>query len=1185
MTTVPHPPAGSGQGSAADSATPGAQAGRSWFGWLILGATLAVIIVILGSLYYYSRAAEYRAAAERELTALAEGKVSELAGWRRERFSDAAFYRRNPAFSGLVDKFLRAPEQPDHRAALLAALGDTQSSHAYEITVLDADARPRLLLPATQPAANETELAAARSAIRSGVINPVDLHALDGSGRLGFGFVAPISAPDNPSRVIGALILRMNPADYLFPLLEKWPVPSSTSECLLVRRDGDAALFLNPLRFDPAAALQLRIPLSDTNRPAVQAVLGKTGIVHGRDYRGVPAIAAILSVPDSPWYLVARIDEDEVTAPLQARRWEIIALTAALLFALVIGGTLLRRREALRTLRHEVIAAGKLRASEERLRLALAATEQGLYDLNLQSGEATVSPEYATMLGYDPATFRLTIQDWLEQLHPDDRISTQKIYAELLAGRVPDYRVEFRQRTREGGWKWILSIGKVVSHSPDGRPLRMLGTHTDITARKHAEQHVQRLSRLYTVLSQCNQAIVRSTSETDLFAQICRDAVQFGGMKLAWVGMVDLASGRVNPVAAQGDGTAYIEGIQISVNADDPFGNGPVGTAIRENRPVWCQDFRNDSLTVPWLERAARYNWGSCASVPLTRSGRAVGCLTLYAESPHSFDADIRHLVVEMAHDVSFALDNFDRETARRRADAQVRLIHTALEASPVGWMITNHEGVIEWVNAGFSNLTGYTANEVIGQNPRILNSNLHSREFYQEMWATLKRGEIWSGEVQNRRKGGAVYREHMTIAPARDPAGTLTYFVAMKQDITEKKQLELQLLRAQRMEGIGMLAGGIAHDLNNVLSPILLSIELLRMRFPGEAGESCINSIESAARRGAGVVRQVLTFARGIEGERIPLRIKDVIRELASMIDETFPRSIEIRRSLPADLPLVLADATQLHQVLLNLAVNARDAMPDGGVLTLQADRVSLGGTASPFAIATKPGAYLRISVRDTGQGIPPELLDRIFEPFFTTKAPGKGTGLGLATAFGIVRSHGGFLDVKSTLGVGTVFEVYLPAIIAPSQPAAAPAPPALSRGTGQTILVCDDEEFIRDISSEILTHAGYNVICATGGDEAVKLAGKPGQPIALVIMDVMMPGRTGDVIALELRRLRPGLPLLFSTGMVSDSGPEQSLREQLSLPATGLLTKPYDEKSLRQAVHRLLTGQKVDSKPPIPH
>jgi PAS domain S-box-containing protein len=1185
MTTVAPLPAASGQGLTADPASPGTQSGRPWLVWLIVGGILAVIIVALGGRYYHNRAAEYRAAAERELTALAQSKVSELASWRRERLSDAVFYSQNPGFAGLVDGFLRAPGQPGQRAALLAALGDTQNSHAYEITLLDADARPRLLLPETQPAASATELATVRASIRTGVITPVDLHALDVPDRLGFGFVSPISAPDNSTRIIGALVFRMNPADYLFPFLTKWPVPSATSECLLVRREGDEAVFLNPLRFAPDAALRIRIPLADTTRPVVQAVLGRTGIVRGLDYRGVPAIAAILPVPESSWFLVARMDEHEVAVPLRARLWEIVALTTALLFALGVGGALLRRRETLRSLRNQVRVADQLRASEERLRLALAATEQGLYDLNLQSGEVSVSPEYASMLGHDPATFRLTLKDWIEQLHPEDRPSARKVYADLLAGNVPDYRIEFRQRTRDGGWKWILSIGKVVSHSPDGRPVRMLGTHTDITARKNAEQHAQRLSRLYTVLSHCNQAIMRSTREADLFAQICRDAVQFGGLKLAWIGMVDPVSGRVIPVVVEGDGMAYIEGIQISVNPDDPLGKGPVGRAIRENRPVWCQNFQNDPVLKPWHERAARYGWGSCAAVPLNRSGRTVGCLTLYAELPDSFDADIRQLVVEMGRDVSFALDNFDRDAARRNADAQVRLIHTALDASPVGWMITNHEGIIEWVNAAFSTLTGYSVKEVVGQNPRILNSGLHPPEFYQEMWASLRRGDVWSGEVQNRRKDGTVYREHMTVAPARDPAGKLTYFVAMKQDITEKKHLELQVLRAQRMEGIGMLAGGIAHDLNNVLSPILLSIELLRMRFPGEAGESCIHSIESAARRGAGVVRQVLTFARGIEGERIPLRVKDVIREIASMIEETFPRSITVQRSLPADLPLVLADATQLHQVLLNLAVNARDAMPEGGTLTFQADRVSIQGTASPFATAAKPGDYLRISVRDTGQGIPPELIDRIFEPFFTTKAPGLGTGLGLATAFGIVRSHGGFLDVKSTLGVGTVFEVYLPAITAPAQPAAPAAAPDVPRGTGQTILVCDDEEFIRDISSEILTRAGYRVLCATGGAQAITLASDPAQPIALVIMDVMMPGLTGDLVALELRRLRPGLPVLFSTGMVSESGPEKSLREQLAQPHTGLLAKPYDDKTLRLAVHRLLTGQNVDLMPSIPH
>ena len=853
------------------------------------------------------------------------------------------------------------------------------------------------------------------------------------------------------------------------------------------------------------------------------------------------------------------------------------------LLSVGVGAGLWWRNETRKHFEDHLQSAELVRDSEERLRLALTAAHQGIYDLNLLTGEVCVSPEYATMLGYDPATFHQTLDKWIEQLHPDDRDRVVKAHEDCIGGRSGEYRAEFRLRTQSGDWKWILSVGKLMERTPDGRPLRMLGTHTDITDRKVSETKIQRLTQLYAALSQCNQSIVRCTDEATLFAEICRDAVQFGGMKMAWIGRVDEATQQVRPMASFGDGLGYLDGIRISTSADDPFGCGPVGIAVRENRPVWCQDFLNDPMSKPWRERAEPYHWQSFAALPLVCGGRPVGAFVLYAKTADAFDDEEKELLSEMATDISFALDNYAREALRKKTEFQLNLLHTALQSTPSSWVITDTNGIIQWVNAGFTKVTGYAADEVIGRNPRILRSGLHSVEFYRDMWTTVKRGEVWTGEMHNRRKDGSLYHEQMTIVPVRNEHGIITHFVAMKYDITEAKQTELRLLRSQRMEGIGMLAGGIAHDLNNVLSPILLSVELMKMRFPDAESHAIINAIESAARRGAGIVRQVLTFARGIDGERMPIRVADVIREMARMIEETFPRSIQIQQSLARDLPQTLGDATQLHQVLLNLAVNARDAMPEGGVLTLQADAVQVKESSSPFVGAIKPGAYIKVVVRDTGCGIPPEVMSRVFEPFFTTKEQGKGTGLGLSTVFGIVRSHGGFVDVKSTLGAGTEFQVYLPALEAPEVPVATPVRPLLVSGAGQTVLICDDEDIIRDVTGELLAVNGFKVLGAANGAEALRIVENHAAPIALAIMDVMMPGMTGDKVAVELRKRRPGLPVLFSTGMVGDAEMEKALKQQLALPATAILTKPYQQRVLMDAIGHLLKGENVISHSPF--
>ena len=314
-----------------------------------------------------------------------------------------------------------------------------------------------------------------------------------------------------------------------------------------------------------------------------------------------------------------------------------------------------------------------LRDSEERLRMALSASNQGTFDLNVQTGEAVVSPEYETQLGYAPDELVESNAAWLARIHPEDRPRTQVAYQDYVDGRTADYRVEFRQRTKQGSWLWTLSVGRVVSYTPDGQPLRMLGTHTDIHARKIAELRSQRLAQMYAALSRCNEAIVRSASEAELFPLICEAAVTHGGMAMAWVGMADQASGAVTPVAWFGNGTEYLDGIEVSVLGDSPFGRGPTGTSIRENRAIWLDNFQTDPSTEPWHRRAQRFGWAASVGLPLTRDGRAVGALTIYARTADAFDHDGRELLAQMAADISFALDTFGHDARRIGAEAAVR--------------------------------------------------------------------------------------------------------------------------------------------------------------------------------------------------------------------------------------------------------------------------------------------------------------------------------------------------------------------------------------------------------------------------------------------------------------------------------------------------------------------------------
>jgi hypothetical protein len=394
--------------------------------------------------------------------------------------------------------------------------------------------------------------------------------------------------------------------------------------------------------------------------------------------------------------------------------------------------------------------------------------------------------------------------------------------------------------------------------------------------------------------------------------------------------------------------------------------------------------------------------------------------------------------------------------------------------------------------------------------------------------------------------------------------------------DLTETKNLETQFLRAQRLESIGTLASGIAHDLNNILSPILMSVAVLRRQFKEREQEKILSIIESSAERGAGIVKQVLTFARGVEGERVLLQPKHLLSEMGKILAQTFPRSIDIKTQFPPELWMVTGDATQLHQVLLNLCVNARDAMPAGGILTVAAENVTVD---SHFA-RTNPGAelgdYVVLRVTDSGEGMKPETMDKIFDPFFTTKEVGKGTGLGLATVIGIVKSHGGFLTVQSELGVGTTFRIFLPATDKSGVDAVKTTNDTDVRGHGELILVVDDEAPIREALVQTLQDYGYHAYTAEDGSDALALYFQRKDEISLVLTDLAMAQMDGIALVRALRRFDPTAKVVVSSGHCL---PEQTIQFE-GLGVKHFLDKPYSAAKLLRTLHEALKEQPAKGK-----
>ena len=503
-----------------------------------------------------------------------------------------------------------------------------------------------------------------------------------------------------------------------------------------------------------------------------------------------------------------------------------------------------------------------------------------------------------------------------------------------------------------------------------------------------------------------------------------------------------------------------------------------------------------------------------------------------------------------------------ERRRAEERIREQAALLDKARDA--IGAYDLQRR-VIYW-NKSAERLTGVSVEEAEGQRTDDM---LYPQGYepLREAWdAVLAEGE-WSGELRMRPRAGDELTLESRWTLVRDRSGEPRSVLVINTDITERKRLESQFLRSQRMESIGRLVGGIAHDLGNLLVPILLGVRVLSQRYKDdERTARTLDMIQKSAQRGSDMVKQVLAFARGVEGDRVPVDVRQVIREVDRITEETFPASVRVEVDIAEDLWTVKGDATQLQQVLMNLCVNARDAMPDGGLLRLEAQNFFIDESLSRMNLEAKPGPHLKISVSDSGMGIPQDVLDKVFEPFFTTKTDGKGTGLGLSTVYSIVKSHGGFVGVYSEAGEGTSFTVYLPASERMEiKPIGLHL--ELEPGNGELILVVDDETNILETTREALEEVNYRVITARNGLEALEKYRDHAHDIAAVITDLMMPEMDGVAAIRQLKAQRPSLPIIAASGLTGSKA-----RESVEAGAITCLSKPFTAEKLLGTLQQAL-------------
>jgi PAS domain S-box-containing protein len=1622
-----------------------------------LSAFLGVLLILGGYLYYTHTAGQLETEKANELKAIAELKIDQLVQWNKERTVDASTVSMSPFIIDAVEDLKQNYKNDKTISNVKKRLSWVQESGGYETIILTTVRGEILLSVGKELSILDKEISAKiiRS-VENKKITLTDFYYCPTHKNIHYDLIAPIINDKNQN--VATILFRINPNDYLYPLIESWPTPSKTAETILSKQDGDSALYLHELRHKQNTALNFRESLTRKEIPTVQAVLGKTGIFAGKDYRGVDVLAYLTPVPGTAWYMVAKVDRDEIMSDLKSQGIAISLFLFVLISALTVGlmwiynhrqkniyKTLWEAQEEFKTtlysigdgvittdkkgrVKHfnqiaeqltgftEAFAIGKkleevfkiinegtrnsvenpvqkvlkngmiiglanhtllisndgreipiadsgapirnengeiigvvlvfrdqteerksqkiILDSETKYRRLFEAARDGILILDAATGKIVdVNPNLIEMLGYPKSTFI------------DKTLWEIGFFKDITADRGKFLELQQKEYVRYEGLPLETASGLKIDvefvsnvYSVDNHKVIQYNIR-DITERKHAEKEIIHLNRLYAMLSQSNQAIVRLKNSDELFKDICRVAIDSGEFKLAWVGLFDNESNKIIPYNWHGFEDGFLQK-ELAGAPDEMRNLMPCIRAYKENHIVVKNDVATDPDCEYWRNAALQRNFKSLAATPILLYNSVIGVFVLYSSETNFFGEKETNLLHEIGIDISFALETYDKEdkrikaeitlnesesklrnifehstnlfyshdtnhvlnylspqvkeilgyeaeealvkwtelvsdnsineigfqktvkaietgetqepyelelihknghkvrvevretplvengktisivgsltditervraneklmeserkyfdlyenapdmylsvepknatiifcnntlakvtgytkeeligkpliemyhpdpyedyknnltvfretgiitnavlrvvkkdgtaidvslsatavrddkgnilhsrsvwrditkrkqaedalrdkqkeldkfftsnldllciantdgyfvrlnpewekvlghslnelegkrfldlvhpddltstlntikdlennkeiinfvnrykckdglykwiewrstpvgkmiyasardiTERKHAEENIRMLSQAMEQSPASIVITDLEGKIEYVNPKFTQLTGYTPAEALGQNPNILKSGEKPSEEYKQLWETITAGKEWQGEFHNKKKNGDLYWESASISPIKDTSGKITHYLAVKEDITERKSLQSQLLRSQRIESIGTLAGGIAHDLNNVLAPILLAIEYLRKLIKDEIGIRMVDALESSAKRGADIIKQVLTFARGIEGEKSIIQIKHLIHEIENIIKETFPRSIQSNLVLGKDLWTIKGDATNLHQVLLNLCVNARDAMQVGGKLKIAAENFEIDESFAKFHSGSKPGRYVVITVSDTGTGISQEIIDKIFDPFFTTKPIGKGTGLGLSTVHAIVKGHGGFVNVYSQVGVGTTFKVFLPSAELGQSIQTGRKEKEILTGNGELILVIDDEESICEITNQMLEAFGYCVLTAPNGAEALVIYKSRLKDIALVITDMMMPIMDGPQTIRELRKINPSVKIIASSGLV-ESDEEKDAKDAVD----AFIAKPYAAEKLLEVVHSVL-------------
>ena len=693
----------------------------------------------------------------------------------------------------------------------------------------------------------------------------------------------------------------------------------------------------------------------------------------------------------------------------------------------------------------------------------------------------------------------------------------------------------------------------------------------DISDRKQAEEELRQLTQRERLIAQITQRIRQSLSLKEILSTTVSEVQQF------------LQSDRVFIYRFEPDWSGVV--VAESVGADwkpilgnrlkDPTFAEVYVQAYKQGRTQATADIYAAGLSECYIEFLAQFQVRATLLVPILQ-GELWGLLVAnQCASTRQWQQLELDLLNQLATQLAIAIqqstlfEQAQTELAeRKRAEEKIREQAALLDIATDAILVRDLGNQILFWSQGAERMYGWKAHEALAQNVTELLYKQISPQPQEAQKSVIEKG-LWQGELHKITKEGKEIIVESRWTLMLDEQSRPKSILTVDTDITQKKQLEVQFLRAQRLESIGTLASGIAHDLNNVLGPILMSAELLQEKIPDFRSQQLLTQLKVSAKRGASLVKQVLSFGRGMEGKRTVLQLRHLMLEIQQIAKQTFPKSIEVYTDIAPNLWAVCGDATQLHQLLINLVVNARDAMPYGGSLRICAENLLIDQNYAQMHLDAQVGPYIAITVADTGTGMPPETLERIFEPFFTTKELGKGTGLGLSTVAAIIKSHGGFVNVHSQVGKGSQFKVYFPAVEGNQTQQAEDL--ELPKGHEELILVVDDELAIREITKISLETYNYKVLTASDGIEATTLYAQQKNNISVVLMDMMMPSMDGATTIRILQKMNQQIKIIAASGLVSS----ERVSVAMGTGVKAFLSKPYTSQELLKTLHSVLIAK----------